>query len=290
MKPEEELQSQRIQASQCLSRFIELVHSRINPSYLESFWECEEAFRDLLKSSFLVEILNFELSKIIDRPIHVPMTANPTNWTFVVDGKFTLNANIYSSYSGRSDSSISSHSCHHFVGVLEGDPVLLKLFQTQDGHENDVFNRSERLICLGEKLLSKGEYIKIRADQDVYFVEPSKQSTLLVSFSSPLQKNLTWVYDADTLRPVHAIAANMTDSRIEMVSSVLAHFTYKGAVNTLKNVLRHGSHFVRWKVIKALMVLDHDAGLEALTLALGDPHLHVRNAAKRTLDSIVQVN
>ncbi|MFC7519825.1 HEAT repeat domain-containing protein [Xanthomonas populi] len=62
----------------------------------------------------------------------------------------------------------------------------------------------------------------------------------------------------------------------------------RAGVPALLDLCDHSQHFVRWAAMQALGYVAPELLMPRLQLAAGDPHLHVREAAKKVLNRISQ--
>ena len=82
-------------------------------------------------------------------------------------------------------------------------------------------------------------------------------------------------------------AADDSDSRIQMIATLVRKLGHEDAVAALVPVLDHPSFFVRWHVMRELLGLDAAAALPQLKrMAARDPHPEARRAARTVLDRL----
>ena len=82
-------------------------------------------------------------------------------------------------------------------------------------------------------------------------------------------------------------AANPLSSRLQMQATLLRMLGRVDAYGTLAELLDNEAHFVRWHVMRELLVLDKDRTLPRLReMSITDPQPAVRRAAEKTLQMI----
>jgi HEAT repeat protein len=102
---------------------------------------------------------------------------------------------------------------------------------------------------------------------------------------------VVWTYDPSTLAAVAPVAADKEDSKLEYIAWTLTELADpetgdKGSAKAIAALLEHPAHFVRWTAVRTAMALDEATGRALLARASEDPHVHVRNAARRALEQL----
>jgi len=116
---------------------------------------------------------------------------------------------------------------------------------------------------------------------------PVRQSaTVVISLTRLQATRLRWVYDAATLLPVRAEAADLRAARIDYAMTLLSALGHTAAAPVIATLLDHPDHFVRWSAVRRVMELDPALGEPLVHRALTDPHPHVQRAAQRSLERL----
>lgn len=278
--------SARILAIPALERFINKVEYRLEKGQ-EAFWDCVDDFQELLCSTVLCDLVNYELLKINTDPQYVPELASETQMTIVRRARYGLDLKIMPSGTPGAPR-LYSPTEHFLAGVSAGTSATVELYEQPQPLPNEIFDPKRRLINKGTRHLSSGEVLGLRAGYDIFrFHGTNTAPIVLLTFSTDFVLRLRWEYDPDTLCPTRIIAADPMSSRLEFACKMLAQFGSQTSVAPLKHLAQqHPDHFVRWTALKNLLDLNFEEGLVLLQQAVNDPHPHVRNAAHRSLESL----
>jgi len=276
----------RIEAIPVLERFVSRIEPRLEQGH-EAFWECVDDFQELLNSNVLCDLANYELHKIHTDPQYLPELASETQMTIIRRARYGLDLKIIPANTP-SAMRLYSPTEHFLAGVSAGTSATVELYEQPQPFPNEIFDPSRRLINKGTRHLQSGEALSLRAGYDIFRLQGTNASPIvLLTFSTDFVLRLRWEYDPATLLPTRIIAADPMSSRLEFACKMLAQFASQSSVGPLKNLVQnHPDHFVRWSALKNLLDLNFQEGVELLQQALNDPHPHVRNAARKSLESL----
>jgi hypothetical protein len=272
----------RVASVQPLKSFVDAVRPVLSAEDPETFWECEQPFRQLLGSGFLTEVINYELGKILADVRYCPDKAAEYEMLICESETFWLNVKvippgfIHSKY-------VYSHTGHSMLGVWGDAATTVHLYEQPVPHPVEVFDRSRLLIDKGQVELRPGQISLFRAGYDMFRMVPANELVIFVILSTVPLLRMRWCYDPHTLAPVRSEISDLMTSRIEFACSALGQMADPSSIPAMKMVLDHPAHFIRWAAIKSILLIDHREGIPLLINALEDPHPHVRNAASRTL-------
>lgn len=137
----------------------------------------------------------------------------------------------------------------------------------------------------GRRRIEDGEILTIDGRRQAYAIDRVRSNMLLVqAVVKTGQAPLSVEYDAATCAYVGASAVDDSDSRIQMVTTLVRKLGRADAVPVLARFLDHPSFFVRWHVMREMLGLDVAAALPHLRrMAEADPHPDARVAAGSVL-------
>lgn len=176
------------------------------------------------------------------------------------------------------------HANDYICANLGPPPLEFDIFEMPAEHRYDVFDRSVRPNFVRRCRQEKGEALGIEAGRHILrMVKPAADAYQVYAVSLHTRHSVIWHFDADTLEPKYAAAANLMSSRVQTAIGILGQMADQSALPVLTAAAESGDHFVRWSAISAVTAIDPQEGLVLLRRASEDPHPHVRSAAKRAL-------
>lgn len=258
----------------------------------ESVVACKAAFDDLLRSYDLVRFVNSELERMLENNDYYPQISAERSVTVLDRPEYklflTCLPRVTVEDSGRARI-ISGLTGHHVIGCVQGGPVRIMRCRRPTPHPHNVFSRAATLSRLSDTDICLGESLAFDGNADLFSVIESSE-TLLMRLSTQEIGYLRWDYDIETLEPIRAVAASLRDSRTEFAAEVLGLIGDAESAEVLEGLYEHPAHFVRWKALQALALLDTARALPLIHKAALDEHPHVRNAAQATLREYNGVN
>ncbi|WP_414517059.1 HEAT repeat domain-containing protein [Nostoc sp. PCC 9305] len=279
---------ERLKAVPKLATFVEQIERFTSVDDPEAFWQCEPYFRELLQSNFLKDVLNYEMARFVDDETYSPDGTSEVEMLILRSENFSLVMKLLDP-SAILTNYIYSISQHYMVGIVDfsGSGVAtLDTFEQPNPDPIEIFDRKKRVVDKGSRILESGDVGLFRAPVDIFRVRPPEKPLILVVFTSKTVAPLLWEYDSSTLFPTRAISADFLSSRLEYTAWMLSELGDDTSIPALKTLLEHEDHYVRWAAIRSVARLDFTQGVNLLHTALEDPHPHIRNAARRSLDKL----
>jgi hypothetical protein len=98
----------------------------------------------------------------------------------------------------------------------------------------------------------------------------------------------TWVFDRESLAPVHRTDNHLQSSRVQIAAKVLGSLGSSAEAERLELLARSDYlHFVRWEAAESVYAIDPERGERLLREHLRhDPHPSIRRAAAATLANL----
>lgn len=133
--------------------------------------------------------------------------------------------------------------------------------------------------------INDGDTLILRAGLDSFSIESSES---VVCFAQAYAKHSTASvmpeFDSRTRNLIGLSATNDKASRIQMMTTILRLFGHERAFDTAVPFVAHPDYFVRWYVMRELIVIDPERARPLVeAMAVDDPHPQVRSTAARTL-------
>jgi HEAT repeats len=280
--------SERLQGVPKLVDFVEQVEQIALLEDPFRFSLCAPLFRKLLQSNFLTDLVNYELVRFDNEEIYMPEGTNETEMTIVTGEHFSLSMKIL-----KPTTTVSNYlynlTEHTMVGVANfgGNGIAtLETFKQPNPYPNEILDRKKRIVDTGLSTLNPGDFGLFHAAVHIFNILPPEKLLFLLFFKSKSIVPLRWEYNKSTLFPTRAIASDLMSSRLEFTAWMLSELSDDTSIPALKSLLQHKDHFVRWAAIRSIMRLSFADGVNFLHIALEDAHPHVRNAARRSLDKL----
>ena len=135
--------------------------------------------------------------------------------------------------------------------------------------------RSER------RRIADGEIVTVDGRSQAYVIDHVRSNILLLqAVVKAGQAPVSVEYDSESGAYVGCHAVDDSDSRIQMIATLVRKLGHDEAVPVLTAFLDHPSFFVRWHVMRELLGVDVRAALPHLRrMAEEDPHPDARQAA-----------
>jgi len=260
-----------------VAAFSERVEGLLERDNVDSFWKCEEALRELLKTNFVIEVLNSELLRIAGSPTYLG-DWRPKQLTIYRGPGYTLSLSTFHG---------SRRYIHTapFLGMFApvgGISLEYSRYRLPKNYRNDVFYPNIRLERAGSGSVAVGEVLEIRSREYAYDFNVS-ESLLVLKFTSEAFESLEWLFNRENLSPWQANDAEVVSTQLRVASYVLGRLAHQSSLETLETLAAHRHHAVRWAAIQGLGRLSRTVALQKLERALSDPHPHIRKAAEKTL-------
>ena len=259
-----------------LNRFSALADAELKSGSRDGFFAVEREFLELvLETSFVVETLNANLSKIARMSAYEPAgsaaggitLAQGEHWQMTYGAPETNTHFLY------------SYPRHASVVVVGDEPLNVRRYTASATIDTDVFDPEVTLRLRREEEYRRESLFTIDARCDVdEFVD--SRGVRVVTLSGPPRGAIRWAFCRKTFRAVQPVATDPADAAIVTYIRALATMNCTDAVPTLTD---HGSHFVRWTALQALIHLNPDSASSGLRRALKDPHPHIQQASEKAI-------
>lgn len=264
-----------------VSSFLGEVQKIYRPQEVETFWECEPAFRALLQSPFLTEVINSELKRSLN------LQGPNSNWlsTELVlhrGGGYGLSISVFESPQ-RYIHSLPYHAMYAAVG---GESTLFcNFFDLPKNFRNEIFDPSLRLTPAGTMRVEAGNVLLLRSGERAYDFACERPVPVL-KFMTTVIYPLEWLFTRNGLQAWQANDADLSYTQLRVAADVAGKFAHQSSLQPLKQLAQHRHHAVRWAAIQNLARLSRSEAIEHLSAAVNDPHPHVQRAARKTLEKL----
>lgn len=256
----------------------------------EGIWACADLLRAMDARGAFRQILNAEIRDMPRAARPVPRRLVP----LVYDANFTLSVLTVRkrSTSGHaaptSAEAVRDHAEAGILYVLGPSAVTFMVAEQPDVREHEVFDPSKRIGPARPQTVAPGGTLNIVPGRTIVADMSSKSDTVVLCLCGTAQYPISWAYDARSGTPVRPHSASMHVTRLEYALAVLSELggsDRERSVALVTALLEHPTYFIRWRAVHALNALSPEKAFESLKrLASTDPHPHVRDAARRTLE------
>ena len=151
-----------------------------------------------------------------------------------------------------------------------------------------VFDSSCGLYLTESQTIEPGDVVTFNAPNEIIEFDKAAKNEPTILFIDNLMhpKPLVWLFDRKTKMPQKVISADHNASQAEVFLALLTETNFIGGAVAVRKIFKENKHhFVRWSAVKCLLRINPDLGISALKEAINDPHPHVRNSARATLDN-----
>ncbi len=263
-----------------LSAFTAAVERKFDPREPATFWQCEQAFRELVRTSFVAELLNDELRM------------QSTDAAFLPDCRFnqlTLwrgnNCSLAVSLLDRPRRYIHTLPFFAMYAPWGGQELRFERYRLPPAYRNEVFDPALRIERAGSGTVASGEVLCLQSDRFAHDFLVEKPQ-LLVKFSSGTLQTLEWLFNKDSLHAWQANDSELSATQMRVAAYVMGRLAHQFSLEPLTLLTTHPHHAVRWAAIQNLGRLSRTVAVAKLESAKDDPHPHVRQAAAKTLQQI----
>ena len=261
-----------------LERFLVQASSQYDENSPESFWCCEDAFRELLRAPLIAELFNDQLECLLAQADYFG------NW-----GHQQLNVaesgELIFSVSMLQEPTRYVHTAPFLALYSPVGRAALNYvrYPLPPAYRNELFDPELRLAPGEAMVCEPGQVLRIDARGYAYDLQPCAGLALVRLATRPFQ-TLTWLFDKQTLKARQANDAELGATRLRLTAQLLGRLAQPSSLEPLSQLTRHPHHAVRWAAIQGLGRIDATVALRHLEAALQDPHPHVRQAAATTLE------
>jgi hypothetical protein len=253
----------------------------------ECFWTCEPAFKDLLKTSSITDMLNLEILALQKNHRYIPEGVNlENNIVITSNDKYSLSLRVFKQGDPQTLFTYDKHRMIGIVNIKGAETISFQKFKASSiSLDSEIHDIKHKLK--GPSLLAcgTGDIVRVNALSDILLLSSLSMDQLVVAliFDSDSVASSRWQYNEETLLPERCISCDENSSRLEYTAMLLARIGDHSSLPSLVRLTKHHQHYVRWGAIRALVAIDPQVGREYLIGALNDDHPHVRSATKDAL-------
>lgn len=151
--------------------------------------------------------------------------------------------------------------------------------RASDGLEAQLHPLARSRSSSGEPLFLEG------GRQGMHLLHGSGSTSMIVCLSAAPRSEVTQHFSIRTGRLVGCTAANVTDSRLQIIATALSNMPGTGNSKSLLDLSHHPTTFVRWGAIRSLYQIDPRAASERLReMRESDENEEIRTLAARSLE------
>ena len=261
------------------------------------FWDYLSQFKALLTSDFIQFALEKEANAFLQEECYqLPLYFNSNR----AKGWVVLNTPYFRFSTYNFDQKlVSQHRLankgnNFSLQIAAQDQILY--FSKSNNTELDIYEVAEaseqKPAGTGMKIkeslkVNSGDFIFVEAGRQALHFKTVIDDVTYHEISSAKSKvRVIGEYCLNTKSLIGVSAANLSSSRAEMFSEMVANFGYKPSIPTLKKLCAHTDHFVRWSAATSLYSLDNKERKEMIQQLTNDPHYDVKNTAKQCIEML----
>jgi hypothetical protein len=172
--------------------------------------------------------------------------------------------------------------------ILRSGGARLSIWEVPEIGASFSGGSAVRCSRTAELALHDGDLIEIDGRRQGFVIEETSSDLVYVQAYTPLgAAPLMAEYDADSLEFVGASSTDEASSRIQMMLSLLRLMDRGDAAPLFEELIRQPHFYARWQAMREFLALDGERALPHLrSMASGDPHHEVREAASATLAAL----
>lgn len=258
------------------------------------FWNYRAEFTNLLSSNFVEMAVNKELSAFLEEQYYqLPLYFNndrAKGWVVISTPYFKFNTYFFDG------NLINQHRLENTdtkFSIQTTPQDVIMYFPEAKGAVLDIYqvNESENKLDAGPSItlaqtveLQDGQYVHLQAGiHAIHFRDVKEDMSYSEITSVTSEVRVIGEYDLRTLNLIGVSSANLSSSRAEMFSEMVANLQHKPSVPVLEKLCSHKDHFVRWAAAVSLYSLDEESGKRVISGLTSDPHPDVRNTAHQCI-------
>ncbi len=182
------------------------------------------------------------------------------------------------------DHLIASSTTQQVIGFIGQGSETLHHY-TFDCQDLNVFTPGVQMKLQKKIKIKGGDTFQYQAGAHVYNFDKSHNVLGSISISpNKSESSLMWLFNRETNIAEGCSSASSLATRLQYAIKLFLRFPTQESIPILSNLaLENEFHFVRWDAIKALLQLDFNEGYRLLQRASKNEHIHLMNAANRTL-------
>lgn len=271
-------------------------------SHIENylFWDHLPKFQELLLSDFIQFALEKEANAFLQEDFYqLPLFFNTNR----AKGWIVLNTPYFKLSTYNFDQKLVQK--HRFANkdksfslqVAPQDQILY--FSKGANTELDIYEieniSPEKPAGTGIRLkdslvIKDGQFVYVEAGKHALHYKKVVQDVTYHEISS-VKSDLRVIgeYSLKSKELIGVSAANLSSSRAEMFSEMVANFGHRPSIPVLKKLSAHKDHFVRWSAATSLYSLDANEGKEMIRHLTNDPNIDVKETAKQCISMLENV-
>lgn len=185
----------------------------------------------------------------------------------------------------RAATSIMFNGERTLLRLVKSGEAIFSFWQARPADHGFTVDTAGRCQLIERRQVADGETLIIDGSSQSFVIEHAKSDLILLQAvvhdrAAPLSVE----YDSRTCAFVGASSADETGSRLEMMTTLLRLLDVREAIPLVSEAIANSNFHTRWHLMRELLAWDAEAALPALkVMAEADPHLDVRDAARRTL-------
>lgn len=259
-----------------LARFQALVDDRFDPALPQTLMELTDGFTVLVRSGALQRVVAAQLEMMVSSPEQMG------NWSpnllRIID---TPALRLLVQRTTEPQRFIHSTTRRQMLAPLDGRALQFDVYELPAGVRLDVFDPSVKLTRTGTGTTEAGEILPIEPGRAVV---DFKSVGTVARLETPATEPIDWLFSRETGQAVQGSDAGIITSQLRMAANLLGRLARPTSVVALENLCVHAHHSVRWSAVRNLAMLDGGAARRQLEMMVDDPHPHVRNAARATME------
>jgi hypothetical protein len=260
----------------------------IQDNEITNFEIVTKKLTDLANSSFLKDLILFELKKINNEKFYTPIKATYNSIEIVNNPIYKLNLVHINSKDLLNRKYLTGFYHDKIIISLSENGFYYSLYKQENEINVSILDKTKKITLISKKAqLEYGESIFIKKTEDIfsYEGEESEGTIIALVLTTKPSTSFDWEYDIKTLTP-YRIVGDQDDCRIEQTCRMLGQLGIGSSMEVLKKLLKHSKHNVRWEAMKNLMTLNFEEGTIMLETLKNDPHPEIRTAVQNTLKLI----
>ncbi|MDB5987626.1 MAG: repeat protein [Nevskia sp.] len=263
-----------------MSRFIAEVERRYRRDDIDSFWELEDEFRQLVQSDAVLQFLRQELAQMVETPARIGQWR--PNQLIIHRGRgFALSVWMVE----QERRYIHSTSFLGMCAPIGADCLDYAIYKLPPDYRNSMFDPAVKLEPAGTGLTAPGGVLLLQSKQYAYDFQGTRPQPVL-KFATASFEPMEWLFSKDSLQAWQANDSELVWTQLRVAAYVLGRLADESSRAPLEQLSSHPNHAVRWAVIQSLGRLSRSAVMPKLETAINDPHPHIRRAAARTLQQL----
>jgi hypothetical protein len=173
-----------------------------------------------------------------------------------------------------------------FIIFMSREPVLVDWYSLDKEASFDRLDSSLKIRLESTQLCEPGSCIYVDSARRFPSFK-NKEGTIYIVLSSGTVNSQIVSFDEYSLSPLGASMSSDVNSIICVMLDLVKRSDEKSELESIKSLLSHEDHHVRWAATTTLGKLDRNAAMNAVKdMAVNDSHKFIRDAANKTLQLV----